>query len=58
MSRKKFRLDRRPRWFLEIQPTVILLLWRRFGLLPMLVSFPADDGDAVEFERAASETGA
>jgi hypothetical protein len=52
MSRKKLRLDRRARWFLDIQPTVVSLLWRKFGLLSILVSFSADGDDAIEFERA------
>jgi hypothetical protein len=52
MSRKKLRLDRRARLFLDIQPTVVSLLWRKFGLLSILVSFSADGDDAIEFERA------
>jgi hypothetical protein len=52
MSRKKLRLDRSARWFLDIQPTVVSLLWRKFGLLSILVSFSADGDDAIEFERA------
>jgi hypothetical protein len=55
MSRKKLRLDRRRDFFLEIQPTEVSLLWRRFGFLSILVSFSADGDDAIEFERAASE---
>jgi len=47
----------RPEWrfFLEIQPTVVSLLWRSLALLSILVSFSADGDDAVEFKRAASE---
>ena len=46
----------RPEWrfFLEIQPTVVSLLWRSLALLSILVSFSADGDDAVEFKRAAS----
>jgi hypothetical protein len=55
MSRKKLRLDRRPRLFLEIQPTVVLLPWRSWAWFSILVSLSADGDDAVEFERAASE---
>lgn len=55
MSRKK--LLPRPEWrfFLEIQPTVVFSSLEKFGSLSVLMSFSADDGDAVEFERAASE---
>jgi hypothetical protein len=53
MSRKKLRLDRRARLFLDIQPTVVSLLWRKFGLLSILVSFSADGDDAIEFESAS-----
>ena len=42
------------RCFLEIQPTVVSLLWRSCWL-SILLSFSADGDDAVEFERAASE---
>jgi hypothetical protein len=42
------------RLFLEIQPTVVSLLWRSCWL-SILLSFSADGDDAVEFERAASE---
>ena len=55
MSRKKFRLDRRRDFFLEIQPTEISTSLEKFGLLSILVSFSADGDDAIEFERAASE---
>ena len=40
--------------FLEIQPTVVALLWRSLAL-PILISFLLDGGDAIEFERATSE---
>jgi hypothetical protein len=40
--------------FLEIQPTVVSLLWRSCWL-SILLSFSAEGDDAVEFERAASE---
>jgi hypothetical protein len=55
MSRKK--LLPRPEWrfFLEIQPTVVFSSLEKFGSLSVLMSFSADDDDAVEFERAASE---
>jgi hypothetical protein len=41
----------RPEWrvFLEIQPTVVSLLWRSLALLSILVSFSADGDDAIEF---------
>ena len=55
MSRKKFRLDRRRDFFLEIQPTESFTSLEKFGLLSILVSFSADGDDAIEFERAASE---
>src|SRR6266704_6666661 len=55
MSRKKLRFDRRARLFLDIQPTVVSLLWRSLALLSILVSFSADGDDAIEFERATSE---
>jgi hypothetical protein len=42
MSRKKLRLDRRPRFFLEIQPTVVVSFLEKFGSLSILVSFSAD----------------
>jgi hypothetical protein len=48
MSRKKLRLDRRPRFVLEIQPTVVSLLWR--SLLSILVSFSLLVTDALGFE--------
>jgi hypothetical protein len=41
-------------FFLEIQPTVVSLLWRSC-LFSILLSFSADGDDAVEFERATSE---
>ena len=41
MSRKKFGLDRRRDFFLEIQPTEVSLLWRSLAL-SILVSFSAD----------------
>src|SRR6266576_2784909 len=39
----------RPEWrvFLEIQPTVVSLLWRSLALLSILVSFSADGDDAI-----------
>ena len=55
MSRKKLRLDRRPRFFLEIQPTIVFSSLEKFSSLSILVSFSADGDDAIEFERAASE---
>jgi hypothetical protein len=53
----KKKLLPRPEWrfFLEIQPTVVFSSLEKFGSLSVLMSFSADDGDAVEFERAASE---
>src|SRR6185312_17174899 len=55
MSRKK--LLPRPEWrfFLEIQPTVVFSSQEKFGSLSVLISFSADDDDAVEFARATSE---
>jgi hypothetical protein len=55
MSRKK--LLPRPEWsfFLDIQPTVVFSSVEKVGSLSVLMSFSADDDDAVEFERAASE---
>src|SRR5712664_501116 len=52
----KKKAPSRPEWrfFLEIQPTVVSLLWRSLALLSILVSFSADGDDAVEFKRAAS----
>jgi hypothetical protein len=41
----------------EIQPTVVLPSLEMFGFLSILVSFLGDGGNAIEFERAASETG-
>src|SRR5947209_19353581 len=42
-----------PRFFLEIQPTVVFR--EKFGLLSILVSFSADVYDCVGFEMATSE---
>ena len=59
MSRKNFCLDRRRDLFLEIQPTVVVASLERLGWLSHSHEFLcADGGDAIEFERAASETGA
>jgi len=54
MSRKKARLDRRPRFFRDPAHCIFTTL-DKFGLLSILVSFSADGDDGIEFERAASE---
>jgi hypothetical protein len=50
MSRKKFCLDRRRDFVLEIQPTEVFTSLEKLGLLSILVSFSAD-GDAVVESR-------
>jgi hypothetical protein len=50
MSRKKFCLDRRRDFVLEIQPTEVFTSLEKFGLLSILVSF-STDGDAVVESR-------
>jgi hypothetical protein len=49
----------RPEWrfFLEIQPTVVSLLWRSLALLSILVSFSADGDDAIEFGESGKRAG-
>src|SRR5437879_4136795 len=54
MSRKKFCLDRSRDLFLEIQPHFPSASLERFCLL-ILISFSASGGNAIGFERAASQ---
>ena len=55
MSRKKLRLDRRPRFLSRDPAHSSFTALEKFGLLSILVSFSADSDDAVGFKRAASE---
>jgi hypothetical protein len=55
MSRKKYCLDRRPRFLSRDPARCSFLPLEKFGLLSILVSFSADGDDAIEFERGASE---
>jgi len=57
MSRKNFSLDRRARFFLEIQPTVVRASLEGFSLWSILVGFLCVDGEAIELARAASARG-
>jgi hypothetical protein len=54
MSRKNFRLGRRARYFLEIQPTVVRASQEKFvKLVPMDEEDHKDDSDALGVYRLA-----
>jgi hypothetical protein len=55
MSREEFCLDRRPRFLSRDPAHWSFTSLEKFGLMSILVSFSAAGGDAIEFERAASE---
>src|SRR5215472_19220980 len=56
MSRKKLRLDRSARSFLEIQPTVVAASLQKFSFWSIL-GYLCVEGEAIECAGAASATG-